>query len=211
VDWDLQEKGKHLLRFVQKLTALRHKFPILRRGRFYTGSYNEVLGVKDVTWINANGQKMRDEHWADSAMRCFGMLLDGPAQRTGIQKYGDDATLLLAINGHSDLVQVTLPESFDSDTWSLFIDTKPGGERRLTYAQSRRKLRCDRQLSASTCIELPECSDGTLLSDCIIPGALDFRAANTNLMAANGRRSRVGSQIVLLVSNHGYVSRRQIR
>ena len=42
-----------------KLTGLRHKYPILRRKRLLTGEYNEELGVKDVTWINATGEEMR--------------------------------------------------------------------------------------------------------------------------------------------------------
>jgi len=123
LNWDLQSKGKHLLEFVQKLTAIRHKFPILRRSRFYTGTFNEALGVKDLTWINANGAEMFDEHWGDSSMKCFGMLMDGRAQRSGLQKPGDDATLLLIINAHSDLVEFTLPESFGGKEWILLVDT----------------------------------------------------------------------------------------
>jgi isoamylase len=123
LNWELQEKGKHLLEFVRKLNELRHKFPILRRARFYTGAYNEVLGVKDLTWINANGQEVSAEHWGDISMKCFGMLMDGRAQRTGIQKPGDDATLLIVINAHHDLVEFTLPESFGGNEWALLIDT----------------------------------------------------------------------------------------
>ncbi len=123
LNWDLKDKGKHLVEFVQKLTSLRHKFPILRRGRFYTGVYNEALGVKDLTWINANGQEMQQEHWRDHDMRCFGMLMDGRAQRTGIQKPGDDATLLLVLNAHWEMVEFTLPESYGGNEWVALVDT----------------------------------------------------------------------------------------
>jgi isoamylase len=67
LDWDIKEKGHSLIQFVQKLTRLRHRFPILRRNRFLTGEYIEELGVKDVTWINANGQEMQNEHWVTKA------------------------------------------------------------------------------------------------------------------------------------------------
>ncbi len=123
LNWELQDKGKHLVHFVQQLCRLRHRFPILRRNRFYTGAYNEALGVKDLTWINANGREMEDEHWGDSNMKCFGMLMDGRAQPTGIQKRGGDATLLLVINEHSDLVCFTLPESYGGEEWAILIDT----------------------------------------------------------------------------------------
>ncbi len=123
LDWKIEEKGQHLTEFVKQLTALRHKYPLLRYNRFYSGEYNEELGIKDLTWINANGREMEDRNWGDSTMKCFGMLMDGRAQPSGIKKRGSDATLLLVINGHDDLVDFTLPESYGGTDWSLLIDT----------------------------------------------------------------------------------------
>ena len=123
VDWEIGEEGKALIRFVQQLTALRHKYPILRRSRFLTGVYNEELGVKDVTWINASGAEMKPEEWGDMSMECFGMLMDGRAQPTGIRRRGEDATLLMVLNGYHDLVGFTLPETVGGWHWRLLIDT----------------------------------------------------------------------------------------
>jgi isoamylase len=123
LNWDIQEKGQELTRFVQKLTQLRQKYAILRRGRFLTGAFNEELGVKDVTWVNANGQEMHDEDWGNEAIRCFGMLIDGRSQSTGIRRRGEDVTLLLVLNAFSDLVQFTLPEAVAGSGWELLIDT----------------------------------------------------------------------------------------
>jgi isoamylase len=108
---------------VQKLTGLRHKYPILRRNRFLTGAYNEELGVKDVMWINADGAEMKDANWGDAGMRCFGMLMDGRAQTTGIRQRGHDATLLLVINDHFDMVNFTMPECVGGCQWRLLFDT----------------------------------------------------------------------------------------
>jgi isoamylase len=123
VDWDLKEKNAAQIRFVRKLTALRHRYPILRRTRFLTGVYDEKLGVKDVTWINASGLEMKPEDWADVSMECFGMLMDGRAQPTGIRKRGEDATLLMVFNAYHDLVEFTLPETVGGWHWQLLIDT----------------------------------------------------------------------------------------
>ncbi len=117
------EEGQTLIRFVQKLTALRRQYPILRRTRFLTGVYNEELGVKDVTWINASGAEMKPEDWADMDMECFGMLMDGRAQPTGIRRRGEDATLLMVLNGYHDLVEFTLPETVGGWHWQLLIDS----------------------------------------------------------------------------------------
>lgn len=127
VDWSLQEKNKDQVEFVRKLTSLRHRYPILRRNLFLTGEYNEELGVKDVTWINANGAEMKDSNWGDTGMRCFGMLMDGRAQTSGIHQRGHEATLLLVINGHFDLVKFTMPECPGGDSWKLLIDTNLEG------------------------------------------------------------------------------------
>ena len=132
VDWGLKEKGETLLRFTTKLLALRRRLPILRRGRFLTGALNERLGVHDVRWINAAGHDMAPEDWQDANTRCFGMLIDGRAQATGIVRSASDATLLVVFNSYHDLVGFTLPACEGGDGWQLLADTNApdiwGGE-----------------------------------------------------------------------------------
>jgi isoamylase len=139
LDWQIGDKGQSLIGFVQKVIGLRHKYPILRRNLFLNGQYQEELELKDVTWINANGKEMVDEHWSDSDMRCFGMLLDGRAQSSGIRQRGHEATLLLVINVHHDLVDFVIPASTAGEEWTLLIDTnepdKADGVRKKTGEQ----------------------------------------------------------------------------
>jgi isoamylase len=123
VDWNRDDRAERLIRFVRKLTRLRHQYPTLHRARFLTGQYNEELEVKDVSWINANGEEMRQEHWDDANVRCFGMLLDGRAQPTGIRKRGEEATLLIVLNAWQDVVNFKLPEATGGSGWTLRADT----------------------------------------------------------------------------------------
>jgi isoamylase len=123
VDWSLRERNESLIRFVQKLTWMRHKYPILRRSLFLTGDYSKDLDVKDLTWINASGSEMQGENWSDAGMRCFGMLIDGRAQPTGVRQRGTEATMLLVLNGHFDLVEFTLPAAPGGNTWTRLMDT----------------------------------------------------------------------------------------
>ena len=123
LNWNIPESGQKLIQFVQKLTGLRHKYPILRRSLFLTGEYNEELEVKDVTWINANGSEMAQENWDDPLMRCFGMLIDGRAQATGIRQRGQEVTLLLVFNSYQDVVEFTFPECTGGDHWTPLLDT----------------------------------------------------------------------------------------
>ena len=134
LDWSIMDKGNDLIRFVQKVTQLRRVYPILRRNRFLTGAYNEELGVKDVTWINANGSEMEQQDWDQPNMQCFGTILDGRAQSTGLRQRGRDATVLLVMNAHSDVVEFTLPECADGNGWRLRIDTNIWEEEDGTFA-----------------------------------------------------------------------------
>ena len=123
LNWDIPEAGRSLTRYVQTLTGLRARYPILRRSRFLSGIYNEELGIKDITWINAAGREMDDADWEESSMRCFGMLMDGRAQPSGIRQRGRDITLLIVMNAHDDVVVFTLPECPGGAEWERMIDT----------------------------------------------------------------------------------------
>jgi glycogen operon protein len=112
---------------------LRRAFPTLRKTRFLTGQRDEELDVCDVIWINANGGPMQEEHWKDSTMMCFGMYLDGRAQKTGIRRHGEDETVLIVVNSFDGLVDFTLPDAPHGSKWSLLLDTNipdgaPGAE-----------------------------------------------------------------------------------
>jgi len=123
VDWELDDEGRSLMEFTRRVISLRKAFPILRRGRFLVGQYNEELGVKDVTWLSPCGNEMTEEQWQDPHARCLGMLMDGRAQPTGIRRKGADATLLLVLNSHHDVVNFTLPEVAQGMNWKCLLDS----------------------------------------------------------------------------------------
>ncbi|AKJ30383.1 glycogen debranching protein GlgX [Caldimonas brevitalea] len=124
IDWEgIDERGRGLTGFVRKLLALRHGLPVLRRNRFLTGAWNETLQVKDVSWLCPDGKELAPEQWDDPSMRCFGMLIDGRAQASGIPRRGSDATLLLVLNAWHDLVDFTLPDVPGGSRWTCLVDT----------------------------------------------------------------------------------------
>jgi glycogen operon protein len=123
LDWEISEASLDLLQFTRRVIALRQALPMLRRGRFLTGEVDVDLDVKDVTWLLPSGQEMSTGHWHDAHARCIGVLLDGRAQETGIRRLGTDATLLLVLNAHSDVVRFTLPPAVGGKEWVCLIDT----------------------------------------------------------------------------------------
>ncbi|MDR6306559.1 glycogen operon protein [Nitrobacter vulgaris] len=134
LDWTSQSSpGRELREFTRKLIAIRRAFPILNRTRFPLGTYNEELDVKDVTWLSPDGREMTAEQWQDDNARCFGMLLDGRAQRTGIKRRGSDTTILLAYNSYHDVVNLTLPDVSDGTQWLCIIDTNQPDQQPAAY------------------------------------------------------------------------------
>ena len=124
LDWlAIDPHGRALREFTRKLIATRKAFPVLTRSRFVVGTHNEDLDVKDVTWLNPVAEEMTDTQWTDPHARCFGMLLDGRAQESGIIRRGEDATLLLVYNAHYDVVNFTMPDVPEGKTWERLIDT----------------------------------------------------------------------------------------
>ena len=123
LDWDLHEKGKHLVDFVKQIGALRRRLPILHRSRFLTAEWNEELGIKDVAWLKPGGGEMDQEAWDDTNTRCIGVLLDGRAQISGIKRRGADATVLVIVNSYYDGVAFTLPAVPGGVSWVCSVDT----------------------------------------------------------------------------------------
>ncbi|WP_321962742.1 glycogen debranching protein GlgX [Paraburkholderia sp. J7] len=124
VDWEgIGDTGRALADFVRKLTALRHALPVLRRNRFLIGEHNATLDVTDVEWLSPAGVPLAHEQWDDPAMRCFGMLIDGRSQTSGIMRLASDATMLIVFNAYHDVVEFTLPSVPGNDQWNCLIDT----------------------------------------------------------------------------------------
>jgi len=67
-------------------------------------------------------------------MQCFGMLIDGHSQSTGIRQRGQDATILLVRNAHSEVVDFAMAECGDGKGWRLLIDINIPDEEAGSFA-----------------------------------------------------------------------------
>jgi isoamylase len=124
LDWNaIGAEERDLAEFTQRLIILRNALPILNRGRFLSGRFDEEFGVKDVAWLRPDGAEMAGDNWGDGGARALAVLLDGRAQATGVHRRGGDATLLILYNAYHDLVQFTLPETVGGVEWTRLLDT----------------------------------------------------------------------------------------
>ena len=124
IDWSMVEgSGRELLEFIRRVIRIRERHPILHRDRYLAGWHNPAVGVKDVTWVAPDATEMGENHWKDERAKCFGLILDGRAQPSGIKRRGNDQTLLIVMNAYHDVVKFKLPEVPEGRQWVLLIDT----------------------------------------------------------------------------------------
>jgi isoamylase len=129
LDWSAIDEP--LLRFVQKLAALRRQHPALRRRHFLHGTRSDPAGLPDVTWLSEDGI-MTVEDWQEPGRRCLGLLLAGTAG-PDLDTAGrplDDRTLLLLLNAAERPATFRLPEITGVAAWQVLLDTAdPEGHR----------------------------------------------------------------------------------
>ena len=136
LDWSIPDWGRAQAALVRRLARLRQDYPVLRRGRHFTGAPVDLLGargvagtVKDVTWLKADGQEMEGADWGDPRLKCFAMMMDGRIPDAGLPAPGADTTLLVAVNSHHAAVAFTLPACPGGAAWELLLDTAmPGAD-----------------------------------------------------------------------------------
>ena len=122
--WARNDAEKQLEKFTAALIDLRLKHPIFHQPDFFHGRDLRGDGVKDITWINADGQEMSDEAWGADYARVIGVMLSGDALRmdTYFGKRIDPETFLLFFNAHHETVEITLPGQSEFE-WNQVIDT----------------------------------------------------------------------------------------
>jgi glycogen operon protein len=125
-DWDLDDRRRALLEFTQRLVALRHAQPVLRRRRFFSGGYVHDSRLKDIAWFRPDGCEMTPVDWSLPYVRALGMLLAGDAIPT-LDKYGERITgdtLLVLMNAHHEPLEFVVPAMEWGERWEVLIDTR---------------------------------------------------------------------------------------
>ena len=127
VDWSpLSESDEQLLGFVKRLIRLRKAYPELRCPVFVHGTcVSSVTGLKEIEWLNADGERMVDGQWSERDMPALGLLLDGHSIYAAHGKEPDfpTRTLLILFNASRHAVDFNLPKVLSPGEWSLMLDT----------------------------------------------------------------------------------------
>ncbi|HEY8994324.1 MAG TPA: glycogen debranching protein GlgX [Lacunisphaera sp.] len=124
LDWTGDPHRNRLFKFVSKLIHYRKAHPILRQPQFFRGRDLRGNGIKDITWINADGTEMTDQAWMEDYVKVLGVMLSGDS--TDLRDFKQqpilDDTLLLFFNAAEADVNVVLPGR-EPVAWRQVIDT----------------------------------------------------------------------------------------
>jgi isoamylase len=124
--FELDDRQRALLAFVQRVVALRHAEPVLRRRKFFSGGYVRGSEFKDVAWFRPDGAEMNAEDWDAPHVRSLAFLLGGDAipsfDKHGERITGD--TLLVLMNAHHEPEGFVLPPIEWGERWEVLVDTR---------------------------------------------------------------------------------------
>ncbi|MFO0839044.1 MAG: glycogen debranching protein GlgX [Phycisphaerae bacterium] len=124
LNWSMGELPRELLAFTRRLFEIFREHPVLRRRSFFRG-LSAGDGLKDVTWVRADGGEFAHGDWSDPHRHVLGMLIHGHAEE-GLDQEGrpfSTQTLLLALNGGRIATPFQLPRLPRSGTWFILLDT----------------------------------------------------------------------------------------
>jgi len=115
VDWNLAETNAGLLRFFQKIIALRNQHPVFRRFHFLTGEDTNLDEHPDVRW---HGLTLDKPDWSGRS-KVLAFMLDGselPHERK-------DDDFYVALNGDTVKHSFQIPPPKPGKRWFRIIDT----------------------------------------------------------------------------------------
>jgi isoamylase len=124
VDWRLEdEEAGKLLRFAQRMIALRRAHPVFRRRDFFQGRPLRGREIKDIVWLNPDGEEMTDEQWNEHHARSLGVYLagEGLTETDARGRPLRDDNFLLLFNAHHEPVAFRLPVY--AGRWRVLLDT----------------------------------------------------------------------------------------
>ncbi|UJR79997.1 Glycogen debranching protein GlgX [Sandaracinus amylolyticus] len=134
IDWSLDDEGRALLAFTQRVLRIRREHPNLRREDFFRGRRIRGTDVHDIMFFRHDGAQMSDEDWANPVTSSLAVFLAGEGVGA-VDENGDpqlDDDLLLLLNGSAADLDFHLADVGTERAWELLLDTTNDG------AQERR-------------------------------------------------------------------------
>jgi len=131
VSWALGPAEQDLLEFTRRVLAVLARNPVLRRRHFFRGRPVGPSGVKDVTWLRADGREFEPADWRDPKGHVLGMLVHAAAtdERDERGRLAGGETALVVLNASGRSCVFPLPPLPETGEWFEELNTARGGSR----------------------------------------------------------------------------------
>ncbi|TFE66992.1 glycogen debranching protein GlgX [Methylacidiphilum caldifontis] len=125
VNWQLSEQDEELLQFVCELIKIRKTEPVFQRRKFFHGRAIRGSEVRDIRWLDVNGELLTDESWNAGYIKSFGVYLAGDMigdiDEQGNQVLGN--SMLILFNSSESPLSFTLPKRREEKPWTIVFDS----------------------------------------------------------------------------------------
>ena len=104
---------------------MRRRHPVFSRRRFLQSDAVTADGLKEIIWLNEDGNEMTVDQWNLHHARCLGVYLAGAAieRSDGRGRPVKDNNFLLLFNAHHELIPFTMPQFLSDKAWWTALDT----------------------------------------------------------------------------------------
>jgi isoamylase len=130
LDWSRAEEERELHEFVKRLVHFRRAHIAFHRHRFFRGR-EAASGLKDITWLRADGQERSRDDWEDPEDRTLAFVVSGRAHDYHLTADGVpevDDSFLVVLNANPRAVEFRLPDERFGLVWAQVLSTDPGHE-----------------------------------------------------------------------------------
>jgi isoamylase len=134
LDWEWNDDQRALLKFTQEVIKIRKEQPVFRKRNFFQGRAIRGSDIKDIVWLDSNGNSMADEAWNAGFIKSLGVFFlgfTGEIDEEGQPIVSDN--LLLLFNAHWEPLDFKMPKAFTGVNWEVLLDTahpEPQGKTR---------------------------------------------------------------------------------
>jgi glycogen operon protein len=128
LDWDLDDRRRAFLEYTKKVCRIFLEHPVFQRRKFFQGRALRGSDIKDISFLEPNGQEMTDEDWNRGYVKCLGVRLAGDLIGD-VDERGEpivDDTALILLNAHHEAIPFTLPPTLPGQIWERELDTFGG-------------------------------------------------------------------------------------
>ena len=125
VDWSLSAEQQALLAFTRRMIELRARHPVFRRRDFFQGRPLYGTDIRDVVWLQPDGQEMTAQAWQQGFARALAVFLSGDGL-TDVDRRGQpvrDDSFVLLFNASAEPVTFRLPSALPLGNVERLIDT----------------------------------------------------------------------------------------